>query len=105
MKEKAAPEIASAPSRSGGTQDQVMYIGPTLLRPVLLSHRSVYRGGLPQTARQLADKDADLAGCFVPLNEAGKALRELEGYPGSEAGEHSRRYLSVKKRYLQEAKK
>jgi hypothetical protein len=41
----------------------------------------------------------------VPLSEAGKALRELEGYPGTVAGDHSRRFLSVRKRYLEEAKK
>ena len=85
----------------GGIPAQAMYIGPTLLRPVLLSHRGVYSGELPQSVKQLAAKDPDLAGCFVPLAEAGKALRELEGYPGALAGEHSRRYLSVKKRYLE----
>jgi hypothetical protein len=79
-----------------------MYVGPTLRKPVLLQHRGVYSGGVPQFARALADKDAELAACFVPMAEAGKALRELEGYPGVPAGEHSRRFASVRKRYTEE---
>ena len=76
-----------------------MYIGPTLRSPVPLTHRGVFSGGIPAFARALTGKDAELAGCFVPLAEAGKALRELEGYPGTVAGEHSRRFASVRKRY------
>jgi hypothetical protein len=91
-------------SESGRTRVQYMYIGPTILRPVLLSHRSVYVGGIPTAAQKPAAEDKDLAACFVPLAEAGKALRELEGYPGTEAGELSRCYLSVRKRYLEEIK-
>lgn len=85
--------------------EQLMYIGPTMLRPALLQHRSVYTGGVPRHARQLASGDPDLAGCFLPLSEAGKALRELEGYPGTVAGDHTRRFLSVRKRYLEGSKK
>lgn len=83
---------------------QLMYIGPNMLDPIPLSHRSVYLDGIPVYASKLAQKDADLQGCFVPLSEAGKALRELEGYPGFTAGEHTRRYQSVEKRYRKEAK-
>ena len=79
---------------------QLMYVGPTLLRPVFLSHRCVYAGGIPQFAQALTAKDTELAGCFIPLAEAGKALRELEGYPGATSGEHVRRFTSVRKRYL-----
>ena len=79
--------------------EQLMYIGPTLRSPVPLTHRGVFSGGIPAFARALTGKDAELAGCFVPLAEAGKALRELEGYPGTVAGEHSRRFASVRKRY------
>lgn len=83
--------------------EQLMYIGPTIIDPIPLSHHSVYRGGIPVFASELVKKDADLKGCFVPLSEAGKALREMEGYPGTAAGEHTRRYLSVQKRYRKEA--
>ena len=83
---------------------QVMYIGPTLLSPVLLAHRCVYLGGIPAPACKLVNQDQDLARCFVPLSEAGKALRELEGYPGAQASEISRCYCSVRKRYLEEVK-
>jgi hypothetical protein len=77
----------------------LMYIGPTLRTPVPLTHRSVFSGGIPAFAKDLTGKDNDLAGCFVPLAEAGKALRELEGYPGTVAGEHSRRFAAVRKHY------
>ena len=91
---------------SGGQAPaQLMYIGPTLLRPVLLTHRSVHVGGMPQSAAKIVAQDKDLAGCFVPLAEAGKALRELEGYPGTMPGEYSCCYLAVRKRYLEEVKK
>ncbi|MDR2573267.1 MAG: hypothetical protein LBC94_02790 [Desulfovibrio sp.] len=99
------PKKETAPGVTPATPAQVMYIGPSLLRPVFLQHKSVYADGVPLAAKQLAEKDADLAGCFAPLSEAGKALRELEGYPGTVAGEHTRRFLAVRKRYLEEAKK
>lgn len=83
---------------------QLMYIGPNIINPIPLSHRSVYLGGIPGFAQELTKKDAELAGCFVPLSEAGKALRELEGYPGTKPGEHTSRYKSVQKRYRKEAK-
>ena len=83
--------------------EQLMYIGPNLIDPVPLSHRSVYVGGIPKFAQELTNKDADLKGCFVALTEAGKALRELEGYPGTTPGEVTRRYQSVQKRYRKES--
>ena len=95
-KEKTTPtNIESGP---------LMYVGPTLRNPVPLTHRGLFSGGLPQFVRAIADKDADLAACFVPVAEAGKVLRELEGYPGSVPGEYSRRFESVRKRYNTEEK-
>jgi hypothetical protein len=88
-------------SGPGNAPEQLMYSGPRMLRPVFLSHRAVYAGGIPQAAKALTGKDPDLAGCFVPMSEAGKALRELEGYPGTQAGEYTRRFQSVRKRYLE----
>jgi hypothetical protein len=72
-----------------------------MLRPVFLSHRCVYTGGIPQFAQALTAKDPELAQCFIPLAEVGPALRELEGYPGAKPGEHTRRFASVRKRYLE----
>ena len=91
MSKKEAP--------SGQAPVQLMYIGPTLLHPVLLTHRSVYMGGIPKIVSKQGDKD--LAGCFVSLADAGKALRELEGYPGTKPGEFTRSHLSVRKKYLE----
>lgn len=91
-------KVATVPAR------RLVYIGPNLIDPVPLSHRSVYVGGIPVFAQALAQKDADLAGCFVPLAEAGKAFRELEGYPGTNPGEHTKRYQSVQARYRKEVK-
>jgi|GEM_PF-3514959 len=75
----------------------LMYLGPTILSPVPLIHRSVYSGGLPEYALELLNNDRVLADCFVPLKEAGKVLRELEG--ALPAGEATNRYVSVQKRY------
>lgn len=79
--------------------DQLMYVGPTMLRPVQLSHRRVYVGGIPGFALALTRSDPELAACFIPLKDAGKALRELEGHPASTAGEITARYRKVAKRY------
>ncbi len=89
---------------AAAVSEQRMYVGPTLIDPVPLAHRSVFTGGIPKFAKALTDKDADLKGCFVPLAEAGKALRELEGYPGTKPGDYTRRYKSVQKTYRKETK-
>lgn len=95
---------STTPGAAGtAAMEQLMYIGPTLIDPVPLSHRSVYVGGIPKFAVELVNKDVDLKGCFVSLVEGGKALRELEGYPGTTPGEFTRRYKSVQKRYRKEA--
>lgn len=98
-----ATKTTSADVAGTAAVEQLMYIGPNLIDPIPLSHRSVYLGGIPTFAQSLADKDADLKGCFVTFSEAGKALRELEGYPGTTPGEHTRRYQSVQKRYRKES--
>lgn len=77
--------------------ERLMYLGPSLASPVPLTHRSVFSGGLPAFARELLKNDKELAACFVPLKDAGKALRELEG--ALPAGEITRNYTSVQKRY------
>lgn len=101
MARNSSPDAAATATAAA---QQLVYIGPNLIDPVPLSHRSVYVGGIPAFAQALAERDADLAGCFVSLSEAGKAIRELEGYPGTSPGEHTRRYQSVQKRYRKEGK-
>jgi len=99
------PEERTKPRADRASRaDQVMYIGPTLMQPVHLRHRAVFVGGIPEYARKLAAQDPELAACFVPVVLAGKALRELEGYPSAAPGEHSRRFLGVRKRYQKEVK-
>ena len=97
----SAPDVEPAAGTAAAKPAPVMYVGPTLRRPVPLQHRGVFSGGIPQFARELADTDAELAACFVPVAGAGRVLRELEGYPGVPAGEHSRRFESVRKRYME----
>lgn len=106
MAKNASPDTASPADAAEATAvpQQLVYVGPNLIDPVPLSHRSAYVGGIPAFAQGLAEKDTDLAGCFVPLSEAGKAIRELEGYPGTSPGEYTRRYQSVQKRYRKEGK-
>ena len=77
--------------------EKLMYLGPTLVSPLPLTHRSVFSGGLPAFAREQLKSDKELAACFIPLKDAGKALRELEG--ALPAGEITRNYTSVQKRY------
>lgn len=74
-----------------------IYLGPSLVSPVPLTHRAVFSGGLPDFAQGLLKTDADLAACFVPLQNAGRALRELEGM--LPAGDLTRHYTTLKKRY------
>jgi hypothetical protein len=101
-KEKGdTPEIAPAQAVASAGAEPLLYVGPTLRKPVHLQHRSVYSGGVPWFARALAARDAELAACFLPLAEAGKALRELEAYPGTIPGAVSRHYNSVRQRYLE----
>ena len=94
--------LGQAPGQAPGrTSGLLMYVGPTMLHPVFLKRNRVYTG-IPPAVITLDDQD--LLNSFVPLAEAGKALRELEGYPGSKPGEHSRRYGRVRKSYLEPAR-
>ncbi|UQZ90694.1 hypothetical protein C4J81_16385 [Deltaproteobacteria bacterium Smac51] len=60
---------------------KVMYIGPNLIKPIPLTHRSVFVG-LPESRINMLEnkqQQAAVRKCFVGLKEAGAALRELEG--------------------------
>ena len=76
-KDKTVPE-ASAGTPAGQTE-KLMYIGPSILSPIMLSHRSVY-SALPHFLKNQTKEVRDTLGaCFVPLSQAAAALRELEG--------------------------
>lgn len=73
---------------------KVMYLGPSIISPVPLTHRSVFTGGRPEFLCGLEKKVRDgLEACFVPLPEAGPALRELEGQ--KDAGKITIAYKAV----------
>lgn len=76
-KEKAAAEIPAEP-RAAELQ-KLMYIGPTTINPVPLSHRSVFTGLPVFLEKQPREVRGPLADCFIPLTQAAAALRELEG--------------------------
>lgn len=60
--------------------ETVMYIGPTIMSPILLRHRGIYNGVPSRFLKTLKDEEREaIEKCFVPLGEAGAALRELEG--------------------------
>ena len=56
-----------------------MYIGPTLIKPVPLAHSSVFTGLPAFLEKQSGEVQGVLVDCFLPLNQAAAALRELEG--------------------------
>jgi len=59
--------------------EKLMYIGPSILDPIPLAHRSVY-SGLPELLKSLPpETQAAIKDCFLSLGQAGAALRELEG--------------------------
>ncbi len=76
-KEKAAAE--APPEALPAKTEKLMYIGPTIINPVLLSHRSVFNGLPVFLERQSREIKSALADCFVPLSQSAAALRELEG--------------------------
>lgn len=89
MKEKSQPEATDASLR------QLMYIGPTIITPLLLTHRGVFTGR-PAAVNNL-DKELGtaLGACFVPISEAAAALRELEG--AREAGQAIKNYKAAER--------
>lgn len=58
--------------------EKLMYIGPTTIKTVPLTHRSIFTGLPTFLEKQPAEIKGVLADCFVPLNQAAAALRELE---------------------------
>ncbi len=76
-KEKAAAE--APPEALPAKTEKLMYIGPTIINPVPLTHRSVFCGLPLFLEKQPREIKEALADCFVPLNKAAAALRELEG--------------------------
>lgn len=93
MSEDKLKETAPKKQTAGQTV-KVMYLGPSIISPVPLSHRSVFSGGLPEFLRRLDKKDRELLeACFMPLADAGAALRELEGQ--NDPGKISAAYKAI----------
>lgn len=78
-----------------GPSEKLMYVGPTILDPILLSHRSVFNSK-PATLKKLPKETQEaLDDCFVPLSQAAAALRELEG--GRPAGQVTAKYKTAQR--------
>lgn len=79
-KDKSSTEatVEEPPVETAKVQ-MLMYVGPTMLQPILLVHRNVYKGLPVLLGQQDKDLRSALKACFVPLNEAAGVLRELEG--------------------------
>lgn len=93
-KDKSTPEMPV--ETSAVNPEKLMYIGPTILKPVPLSHRSVFSGGRPAFLQKQPKEVQDmLNGCFVPLNQAAAALRELEG--AKPAGQITEKYKKAQR--------
>lgn len=89
MKEKSLPEATAASLK------QLMYIGPTIIKPVLLTHRGVFTGRPAAVDKLDKELRTALSACFVPLSEAAAALRELEG--AREAGQAVKNYKAAER--------
>lgn len=93
-------EVETPSTTNRFVSGQRMYVGPSLSTPTHLQHRVVFSGGLPANIQKLVEKDEELAACFLPLSEAGKALRELDKMSLSLGqGVYAKRYNSIQKRY------
>ena len=75
-KDKPTPE---PPAATLSAMEKLMYIGPTIIKPVPLAHRSVFTGLPVFLEKQSKEIKGVLADCFLPLPQAAAALRELEG--------------------------
>ena len=77
---QTAPVVQDLPAHAAqsGQTLPVMYVGPSLSTPFPLSKGDVFSGGLPTLLQKAVREDADLAALFLPIKEAGRALREIE---------------------------
>lgn len=91
-KDKNQPETSA---EQQAAVKQLMYVGPTLIQPILLTHRSVFNGRPAHLAKQAKELRDVLGPCFVPVNEAAAVLRELEG--AREPGQATKNYKSAER--------
>lgn len=75
--ESAALVLEDVPTPPAAGPGQVVYVGPRLLRPFPVGPLAVFRGVLPSPLAKAVAADADLAALFVPVVEAGTALRTV----------------------------
>ena len=78
-KKKAQEAPQNAPE---STRPTLMYVGPALKNPFPVATGAVFKNGLPGLLQKALAEDADLTALFVPLQEGGKALRQLEAGTG-----------------------
>lgn len=60
----------------------VMYVGPDIKHPFPVATGTVFRGGLPAVLKTETSRNPDLAALFLPLKDAGKAMRQMEAGEG-----------------------
>jgi|GEM_PF-1938325 len=89
----ATPATPEAPAH-------VIYVGPRLVRPFPVAALAVFRGPMPPPLAQAVAGDPDLAACFVPVAEAGTALRAVSR-PGTAL---ARAVTAVRDKYLPQKK-
>lgn len=69
---------AAAPAPANVPASPLMYVGPPLRTPFPVATGTPFPNGLPVPLQAAVDADADLKALFVPLAQAGAALRQLE---------------------------
>ncbi|MHC1791789.1 hypothetical protein [Solidesulfovibrio sp.] len=82
MADTAAAATESPVLAAAAAPAQVLYVGPRLLRPFPVGPRTIYRGPLPVPLAMAVAADPDLAALFVPVADAGQALRTV-AMPGT----------------------
>ncbi len=90
MSDEKTPEV-----KTPAKKEKYMYLGPNIINPVFLSHRTIFSGypeSLSRLTKTLANAVKDL---FVPLASAGKALAELKG--DAPVGDLTRDYKKLQK--------
>lgn len=76
-KDKSTPE--SPVETISVKTEKLMYIGPTIIKPVPLAQGGVFTTRPVFLEKQPKEIQSALADCFIPLSQAAAALRELEG--------------------------
>lgn len=87
--------LSETPVESSDRSEKLMYVGPTILDPVPLAHRSVFSSLPVMLRKQSREIQTALGDCFIPLSQAAAALRELEG--AKAAGRITEKYKTAQR--------